>query len=172
MLQVGVAAYSGQPTPSLLEACRMFVRSLTSRCKDRVALVVGGYWGLMKCVVDEAVREGLTVVIVPPVDREDAGYPEEAVVMSTGCDPRCRSVALVRSSHVLVALGGAVGTLIEVLLAYSYGKPVYILGGTGLDTDRYRGVLEPHADHRGLARVEYVEDPVEIAEKACSAARR
>jgi uncharacterized protein (TIGR00725 family) len=170
VLQVGVAAYSGEPTSELEAACRRFIEGLARGCGGRVVMVVGGYWGLMRCVVDEALSRGVRVVILPPLEREDYGYPEQAIVVRSGCSFRCRSIILVRSSDVLVALGGAVGTLIEVLAAYAEGKPVYVLAGTGLDTDRYRSTISPYVDSRRLARVEYMEDAGQLAERVCSMA--
>ncbi len=171
MLQVAVAAYSGEPSRELLGKCRRFIESLAGLCSGRVVILLGGYWGLMRCVADEALARGIPVVVIVPVEREYEVYPSGAIIVRSGCGSRCRSMVLVRSADVLVALGGAVGTLIEVLAAYAEGKPVYVLGGTGLDTDRYRGVLEPYPDTRKLARVAYVDDPAELAGKVCGLAR-
>jgi uncharacterized protein (TIGR00725 family) len=167
-MKVGIAAYSGEPSSSLIEACRVFIARLASSCRDDIILIVGGYWGLMKCIVDEALLRGITVVILPPSDRDNHRFPKKATVISTGLDSRGRSVALARSSDVLVSLGGAIGTLLEILLAYSYGKPVYILEGTGLDTDRYKGLIDPYADSRRLAKITYVREPEKLAEEVCN----
>ena len=171
MLQIGVAAYSGHPSPRLLERCRVFVDALVEACKDDLVLILGGYWGLMRCVVDQALAKGVQVVLLPPMDREEIDYPRGAIVVRTGSGPRLRSVYLVRSSDVLVALGGGAGTLQEIITAYTEAKPVYVLGDTGLATDKFRESVSPYADERKTAPITYVDDEKELARRACVAAR-
>ncbi len=55
---------------------------------------------------------------------------------------------MVRSSDVLVALGGGAGTIIEVLLAYAMGKPAYVLVGTNLSSDALPKAFPEYVDDR------------------------
>jgi hypothetical protein len=98
-MYVGIAAYSEEPSLELLEKSYLFLEELSSSCGRSIRLIVGGYWGLMKYVVDKALDLGFTVVILPPVEREHVGFPERAVVR-TGLTFRARSVSLVRTSDV------------------------------------------------------------------------
>ncbi len=172
MKYVGIAAYSGEPPPNLIEDVREFINMLVRNCNaGKIALVVGGYWGLMKVLVDEGLRLGLPVVIIPPIELENIEYPENALVIKSGTSFRLRSVILVRSSNVLVALGGAGGTFQEIVTAYDEGRPVFVLGGKGLPTDKVR-LLAPYIDDRKTSRIIYVEKVNELVDEVCSELRR
>jgi len=164
---VGVAAYSGPPPDHLRTATEEFLQAL-SMCRqaESTVLVVGGYWGLMRVIVDEAIKLGFKVLILPPLEMEDVRYPPEAIVVRTGTSFRVRSVFLVRTSEVLVALGGAGGTLQEVITAYTEGVPVYVLGMTGMPTDKATH-FSPYVDERKRAYVKVVNDPTVIAKEVC-----
>lgn len=115
-------------------------------------MVVGGYWGLMKDVVDSALDAGMRVVILPPLEREHIDFPEDALVIKTGTSYRVRSIFLVRTSDVLVVLGGGAGCIQELITAYTEGKPAYVLVGTGMPTDVIE-TLPEYLDQRKLAPI-------------------
>ena len=167
MKYVGVAAYSGSPPDHLRIAAEEFIHGLSTcaRGKWDIAIVVGGYWGLMREVVDSALSEGLKVVIIPPLEMEDVRFPEGAIVVRTGTSFRVRSVFLVRTSDVLVALGGASGTMQEIVTAYTEGVPVVVLR-SGLPSDRLAD-LSPYIDERKIATVTYVNTPEELTNNVC-----
>jgi uncharacterized protein (TIGR00725 family) len=165
MKTIAIAAYSGPPSERHASAARIIIGELSRYCLDDVVIAVGGYWGLMKTIVDEALSHGFRVVVYPYAEREDLDYPGEAIVVKTGLTPEARSILLVRSGDILIALGGGVGTMIEVLLAYSMGKPVYLLK-TGLASDKLE-VFAPYIDERRLAELKVYEDPVKLARDAC-----
>ena len=133
------------------------------------AILVGGYWGLMKRIVDEALRRGLLVVAFLPIEREDVEMPEGVVGVKTGCEYRCRSVMLIRSADVVVAFGGAAGTMIEVLMGYAMGKPVFVLTNTGLASDNLQKAFPDYIDERRTAVVRYFDDPRQMAREVCKA---
>lgn len=170
--QIGVAAFGSHAPPKRVDLAREFVRVLSECCSDAV-LVLGGYRGLMKVVVDEAVERGLGVMLVIPRDYEADEFPARVVVVRTGMGKRERSGVLVRSSDVLVSLGGGIGTLTEVLMAYSYGIPVVQVVNYSMEdflTDRFarcfaKGVL----DRRVGGSIIYVGRGVEAAVRACEA---
>jgi len=164
-MYIGVAAYSEEPDKQLVEKSYSFLGELRSRCGD-VRLVVGGYWGLMRYVVDRALDLGFTVVILPPVEREHVVFPERAIVIRTGLTFRARSVSLARTSDVLVVLGGGAGSLQELVTAHAEGKPVYVLTNTGYPTDVVETWPE-YLDDRMLAPLKKVRDPVELARLVC-----
>ena len=170
--QIGVAVYSGEPGPRLRSEISSFIEGVASGCPDAV-IVVGGYRGGMRVVVDEAVRRGLRVVMVLPRDYEADPAPPQAIAVRTGMDVRGRSVVLVRSSDVLVVLGGGSGTIVEAVTAYSIGVPVVYLVDTGYPSDALaaaypRGEIDPRIGRL----VHYVTSGREAAEKACRLAGR
>ena len=165
---IGIAALGTEAPENLAEKARRLVGLLAERCRGNFVLAVGGYWGLMRVVVDEAVRRGLVVLIFPPLERENEDFPEETIVVKTGMGFRGRSVALVRTVDVLIAVGGEAGTIMEVVTAYLEGKPVFVLGGTGLSTDKLK-IYEPYIDSRRFAELRFFEDVEELAGKVCMA---
>jgi hypothetical protein len=164
---VGIAALGTEAPAGLADKARRLVGLLAERCGTGLVVAVGGYWGLMRIVVDEALGRGLGVLIFPPLEREDESFPEGAIVVRTGMGFRGRSVVLVRTADVLVAVGGEAGTIMEIVTAYLEGKPVFVLGGTGLSSDKMR-VYEPYVDSRRLAELRFYESVEELADKVCS----
>ena len=164
MFQVGIAAYSGEPPNELIDKSRRFLRALKLRCTENVSILVGGYWGLMKYVVDEALKLGFVVVVLPPEKLEDIDFPENALIIRTGTSYRVRSVFLVRSADVLIALGGESGSIQEIVTAYTEGKPIFVLYPSGFSTDKIK-VLGEYLDQRKTSKIEFVEEPDALADK-------
>lgn len=163
-MKLAVAAHSAE-SEQLAPKIREFFDELVECAKPVV--LVGGYWGLMRHVVDEAVRRGLLVVALLPIEREDVELPEGAVGIRTGCEYRCRSVMLVRSADVVAAFGGAAGTMIEILMGYAMGKPVHVLTNTGLASDNLKRAFPDYIDERKTSIIAYHEDPREMAKAIC-----
>ncbi|MGC8661625.1 MAG: LOG family protein, partial [Nitrososphaeria archaeon] len=87
--------------------------------------------------------------------------------IKTGMEYRARSVPLVRSADALVALGGGAGTIIEVIMAYSMGKPVYILHNSGMSSDKLRLAFPEYIDDRKNSKIFYCKSGKELAEAVC-----
>ena len=166
---IGIAAHSDEPEPQLISKAELFVKALRDFCSE-ARIVLGGYWGLMKVVADEALRNGFTVVILPPAEMEGVGFPKEAIVVKTGTSFRVRSVFLARTSDVLVVLGGGAGCLQELVTAYTERKPVVVLVDTGYPTDMVSS-WPTYLDNRMLAPIIKTSDPVEAARIACNQVR-
>ncbi|MEM2757611.1 MAG: LOG family protein, partial [Sulfolobales archaeon] len=83
---------------------------------------------------------------------------------------RLRSIILVRTCDVLVALGGAGGTFQEIVSAYDEGRPVFVLGGRGLPTDKVK-LLTPYIDDRRTSKIIYTEDINELVNEVCKELR-
>ena len=126
-----------------------------------VELSLGGCWGLMGSVVKEALERGVRVKVFLP---EGAECPYGADIIETGMSPNARSVLLVRSSQALLALGGGAGTVMEVLMAYRERRPVALVYGYGMDSDKYFEVMKDGIDSRGLSPVKAFIDPAEALE--------
>ena len=86
-------------------------------------LVSGGLGGVMEAACRGArSRGGLTVGILPGLDRRDAnGWVTVALPTGLG---EARNALVVRAADALIAVGGAWGTLSEIALALQAGLPV------------------------------------------------
>ncbi|WP_426593985.1 TIGR00725 family protein [Cellulomonas sp. McL0617] len=94
-------------------------------------LVCGGLGGVMAAASRGAAGGGGVVVgILPGADPADAN-PHVTVAFPTGLG-ELRNGLLVRTSEVVVSIGGSWGTLSEVALAVRTGVPVLSLGGWDL----------------------------------------
>lgn len=162
---IGIAASSEEPSSKLIESTRDFLSEL-SKYNNIIRIVLGGYWGLMKYIANYADKLGFTVIfILPSTPREEIPRRRSFIEINTGLDYPTRSTILARTCDLLVALGGRVGSIIEVMLAYDYGKPVIVLYDTGYDTDRLYISFRETIDSRYLAPIYYVRNGKEAAFK-------
>ncbi|MGY4644598.1 TIGR00725 family protein [Cellulomonas sp. URHB0016] len=109
-------------------------RDLGRGLADRGDVVLcGGLGGVMRAVA-AGVRSGGGVVVglLPGPDRVD-GDEHLTVALPTGLG-ELRNALLVRSSDVVVSVGGSWGTLSEVALALRAGVPVVALDGWQVHT--------------------------------------
>ena len=172
MKYIGIAAYSGTPSEALIEGVREFIARLAEVVdRGKIALVVGGYWGLMKYVVNEGLSMGFKVIIFPPESMEDVYFPKDAIVIKTGTSFRVRSVFLVRTSDILVSLGGASGSIQEIVTAYNEGRDVFVLGGSGMATDKISS-FSPYIDERKTSRIIMVNNPRKLADEVIKSINR
>jgi uncharacterized protein (TIGR00725 family) len=90
-------------------------------------LVCGGLGGVMEAACRGArSRRGMTVGLLPGVDRTDAnGWVEVAIPTGLG---EARNALVVRAADAVIAIGGAWGTLSEIGLALKTGRRVIGLG--------------------------------------------
>jgi uncharacterized protein (TIGR00725 family) len=97
-------------------------------------LVCGGLGGVMEAACRGArSRGGVTVGLLPGLDREDAnGWVTFALPTGMG---EMRNALIVRAADGVIAIGGAWGTLSEIALALRLGKRV-----VGVDTWDIEGV--------------------------------
>lgn len=109
-------------------------------------VITGGRTGVMAAACRGAASAGgLTVGILPGSDRREANE-WVAVAVPTGLG-ELRNGLIVRCADVLIAVGGAYGTLSEVALALSAGVPV-----VGLHTWDIEGVQAVSSPHDAVAR--------------------
>lgn len=162
-MQIGIAAHSGEFDEKMRLNVRKLTKGLKEKCKDPI-LILGGYWGLMKEVVDNALEVDIPVVLILPIEQEEAAIPSKVVKIKSGMEFRARSVPLVRSSDVVIALGGGVGTHIEIAMAYAMGKPTFILTNTGYSTDNLQNAFPEYLDNRKTVKLTYVNDVEKLVE--------
>ncbi|MGI8902073.1 MAG: TIGR00725 family protein [Solirubrobacteraceae bacterium] len=97
-------------------------------------VVCGGHGGVMAAACRGAASAGgLTIGILPGSDRASANE-WVAVAIATGLG-ELRNGLIVRAADVVVAVGGAYGTLSELALALDAGVPV-----VGVDTWSIEGI--------------------------------
>ena len=97
-------------------------------------LVCGGMGGVMAAACRGAKQAGgLTIGILPGTDRAEANEWVD-VAIATGVN-EARNLAVVRTSDVLIAVGGSYGTLSEIGFALKAGKRV-----VGLQTWDIEGI--------------------------------
>jgi uncharacterized protein (TIGR00725 family) len=86
-------------------------------------LVCGGLGGVMEAACRGAKSEdGLTIGIIPGFNSSDAN-PYVDISIVTGMS-HARNIIVVRSSSVIIAIGGGYGTLSEIAFALKLGIPV------------------------------------------------
>ncbi len=124
-----------------------------------VVVVCGGREGVMEAVARGVRRKGgVSIGILPEEHRREAA----AELTYTVCSAigHARNLAVVASGDAVIALGGAWGTLSEIGLARSLGRPLVLL-------DTWR--LEPPAGG-GLDGVRLASTPAEAVELALTPA--
>ncbi len=97
-------------------------------------LVCGGLSGVMAAAARGAQEAGgHTVGILPGHDRSEANLYVDCVI-ATGMG-HGRNLAVVSTGDVVIAVGGAYGTLSEIGLARAIGRPVVLLDSWRLQHD-------------------------------------
>lgn len=119
---VGVIGGSELPT-ELYNAAERIGHEIARR---RAVLITGGLTGAMEAASKGAkAAGGLTIGILPGFSPSDANaYIDLPIV--TGLS-EARNILIVRTAHVLIAVGGGPGTLSEIAFALKLEKPVISL---------------------------------------------
>lgn len=164
MKYIGIAAYSGEPNERMIENAECLIEKLASY-RDRIYIVLGGYWGFMKYIADKAVEKKIRVVFILPLN--PPCYPpnnEDTIIIKSDMGFVSRSTIMTMTSDILVALGGGIGSIIEIAMSYDYGRPIIIVK-SGMDTDRIPERLGEYLDNRRKTRIVYVENCNSAVEK-------
>jgi uncharacterized protein (TIGR00725 family) len=128
MVYVGVIG-GARCTPEVAACAEAVGRALARR---GVVLVCGGMGGVMEAAARGAAAEGgVTVGILPTLDRGSAN-PYIRIAIPTGLGD-ARNALVVRASDGLIAIDGSYGTLSEIALGLSSGRPVVGLSTWSLD---------------------------------------
>lgn len=128
--------------------------------KSGAVLVCGALKGVMEHACKGAKEEGGTTIgILPGSKREDANpWVDYPIITGIGY---ARNKLVVKTGHVVIAIGGSHGTLSEIAFALGYHIPV-----VGLKTWQF-------IHHSGIADqgVNYVSTPKEAVETALKLAK-
>jgi uncharacterized protein (TIGR00725 family) len=100
---------------------------LGRRLAEAGCIVVNGGFGGVMTAVARGVREagGVCIGVLPGLDREQAD-PDLTYSVCTGVG-HARNLAVVASGDVVIALGGAWGTLSEIGMARAIGRRLILL---------------------------------------------
>ena len=136
-MKVGVAGYSGPvalpPVSEIADECVELGRRLAEKGH---LIVNGGRDGVMELVSRGAKEVGGKVVGVLPFVKEGANeYLDFALF--TGLDFQMRSFVMLKNMDVMVAVGGEVGTAIEILGAYANAIPVILFSLPSIRNERW-----------------------------------
>lgn len=131
--------------------------------KRGAILICGGRLGVMKAASKGAKDAGGITVGILPSDSKNEANEFIDVVIPSGMGKGMRDALIIRASDAIIAIGGGVGTLREITLAYSYEKPVIGIKGEGGWTDKLIGSF---LDERKYVRIIPANSPKEAVEVA------
>lgn len=115
-------------------------------------------------------RGGMVIGISPALSLDEHAYKYESptlahdVLIFTGSGLMGREVVNIRSSDMVVIIGGSSGTLGELAIAYDEGKLIGVLTGTGGISDMVREILAT-CDKQTGARLIYDNDPERLIQQ-------
>ncbi len=161
--------YSGPiDSPPVSEIADICIELGKALAEEGHVVYTGGRDGVME-LVSKGVKEagGTTVGILPGNFVSEYVNPYVDVPITTGLDFQMRSFVMLHSVDAVVAVGGEIGTAIEILGAYAYSKKLILLRGTGGWTDRFAQILidGKYLDNRKKVVVEQAWSVKEVLEK-------
>lgn len=157
-MRIGVMGSAGAAaTPDIVARCRALGRAVA---EAGCCLLTGACPGLPhEAVIGAKAAHGHVVGISPAtslrehVDVDGSPYREYDVLIFTGLGLMGRELINIRSSDIVVVVGGRSGTLGEFAIAYEEGKLIGVLTGTGGITDALAGVVAALREDAGAVVV-------------------
>lgn len=168
-IRIGVMGSASEPVePNVSGLCRRLGRAIAER---GCCLLTGACPGLPhEAVLGARDVQGHVVGISPArtlrehVETFGSPYREYDVLIFTGLGVLGRELVNVRSSDIVVVIGGRSGTLGEFAIAYEEGKLIGVLTGTGGITAALRSVEASLAKRTG-AEVMYDDEPERLVRR-------
>ncbi len=168
-LKIGVmGGATGVISREILDKAHALGRAIA---RSECILITGGCPGLPLASACGARQEGgLVVGISPGLSLDEHVYkyrsPTEShdLLIFTGSGLMGREVVNIRSSDIVVIVGGRSGTLGELAIAYDEGKLIGVLMGTGGISDIVSNILAACQKDTG-ARVVYDADPTRLIQE-------
>ena len=178
---VGVMGASANDALSATEANR--VKKLAEDLGAAIAeagciLLTGATTGLPDSVAQAFRRWGGFALGISPAENcvehvTRYGLPEDGadVIVYTGFGYKGRNVINIRSSDIVLIIGGAVGTLNEFTIAYDEGKIIGVLEGSGGVADHMAKIIDYcRKATRGV--VLFDNDPQRLVKRCVAAVER
>jgi uncharacterized protein (TIGR00725 family) len=168
-LKIGVmGGATGMMKPAHLKHAHELGQAIA---KSGCILITGACPGLPLAAACGAKQVGGPVVGISPglsLDEHVYKYASPVefhdVLIFTGSGLMGREVVNIRSSDIVVIIGGRTGTLGELAIAYDEGKLIGVLTGTGGISDLIADILAACKKETG-ARVLYDADPKRLVKK-------
>lgn len=168
-IRIGVMGSASEPVdPSIAARCRRLGHAVA---EHGCCLLTGACPGLPHEAVLGAKQAGGHVVGISPaaalrehVEAYDSPYREYDVLIFTGLGLMGRELVNIRSSDIVVVIGGRSGTLGEFAIAYEEGKLIGVLTGTGGITSALRGIEASLRKDTG-AEVMYESEPARLIDR-------
>lgn len=172
MMTIGVIGKSSRPGETLPEPLLIAAESIgRAVALSGAALVTGGTGGVMEASSRGAQEAGgLTVGFLPQGDVSHAN-PYVSLAFPTGMGTM-RNMLTARVCDSLIMIGGGVGTLNELTVAYDAGVPVVAIEGLGGWSGRLRDTLYDGCwlDERRAVEISFASDPEEAVQIAVTRA--
>lgn len=168
-LKVGVMGGAGSDIPQeyLRKAMQLGEAIADAGC----VVVTGACPGLPLAAAGGAkLQGGMVVGISPALSLDEHAYKYQSptlahdVLIFTGSGLMGREVVNIRSSDIVIIIGGSSGTLGELAIAYDEGKLIGVLTETGGITHLVKEILEACNKQTG-ARVIYGSDPQKLIDQ-------
>jgi uncharacterized protein (TIGR00725 family) len=167
-IRIGVMGSAGEADPTVIELCRQLGRAIAER---GCCLLTGACPGLPQEAVLGAKESGGHVVGISPatslkehVVTFGSPYKEYDVLIFTGLGLMGRELVNIRSSDIVVVVGGRSGTLGEFAIAFEDGKLIGVLTGSGGITTTLPA-LETSIGKKTGAEVIYEAEPKRLIER-------
>ncbi len=165
-IRIGVmGAAGGELKPDVVALCRNLGRAIA---KHGCCLLTGACPGLPHESVLGAMESGGHVVGISPaeslqqhVETFDSPYKDYDVLIFTGLGLMGRELVNIRSSDIVIVVGGRSGTLGEFAIAYETGKLIGVLTGTGGITGAL-GELQASLNKSTGSEIIYDSDPDQL----------
>jgi uncharacterized protein (TIGR00725 family) len=168
-VRVGAMGSAREPAdPAVAALCRALGRTIAER---GACLLTGACPGLPhECVLGAREAGGHVIGVSPAaslrehVETFGSPYREYDVLIFTGLGLMGRELVNVRSSDIVVVIGGRSGTLGEFAIAYEEGKLIGVLSGTGGITEVLASIEASLAKDTG-AEVVHDLDPARLIDR-------
>ena len=168
-IRIGVMGSANEAdSPAIAGLCRAVGRAIA---ENGGCLLTGACPGLPHEAVLGAKEAGGHVVGISPaaslrehVETYHSPFHEYDVLIFTGLGPMGRELVNIRSSDIVVVIGGRSGTLGEFAIAYEEGKLVGVLTGTGGITEALAAVTAASREDTG-AQVIYDSEPTRLIDQ-------
>lgn len=174
-LKIGVMGGAGRNIPS--KYLELAMQTGEAIAFNGCVTITGACPGLPLATARGAKRRGGTVIgISPALSLDEHAFKYESptlahdVLIFTGSGLMGREVVNIRSSDIVVIIGGSSGTLGELAIAYDEGKLIGVLTGTGGLSDMVADILAKCNKKTG-SRVIYNGNPRELIEHLVEAYR-
>lgn len=171
-LSVGVMGSAGSDHDSeIVDNCRTLGKTIAER---GLTLITGACPGLpYECAMWAKRVGGLSVGISPALSLDEHVHkycsPADAfdVLIYTGSGLMGREVTNIRSSDMVIIVGGRSGTLGEFSIAFDEGKLIGVLEGSGGITPHLPEIVSSFGKDTG-SHIIYDEDPVSLVSRMLS----